>query len=229
VFDFHLHTGPRGPQHRRHRGRPGRRRRVHGGRSLRPRVAVFWRPRVLTSATGFGFPFSRAPALPHVGALSLAILPFAFVALYVKHLAGPWRQVFVLVSVLASTSTCSSCWAQLLQKVRCLRPWRRRRPLRHSLPPQLLFLAIFVGLAGRRPRLPHRAVACRLAHRAAARAIAVTRRRRECVARRHARSRIRDDRRGCQKIGHPLQGRMGIDDWRRATALSTSLSPWPVR
>ena len=55
---------------------------------------------ILTSVTGFFFPVKGLLPSHIVGALSLLVLPFAIAALYWKHLAGAWRQVFVVLCVL---------------------------------------------------------------------------------------------------------------------------------
>jgi hypothetical protein len=109
-------------------------------------TAVFLLTTVLTSATGFGFPFAQLLPSHLVGALSLLVLPLAFVALYGRHLEGRWREVFVVVSVLALYLNVFVLLAQLLQKI----------PLLAALAPtpnapafaltQLLFAAIFVGV-----------------------------------------------------------------------------------
>lgn len=56
---------------------------------------------ILTSVTGFGFPFhSFTPALAF-GILSLFVLALALYARYSRHLLGAWRWVFVVTSIVA--------------------------------------------------------------------------------------------------------------------------------
>jgi hypothetical protein len=64
-------------------------------------TALFLAATVLTSVTGFGFPVSGLLPSHIVGALSLIVLAVAIAARYWKHLAGAWRQVFVVTAVLA--------------------------------------------------------------------------------------------------------------------------------
>jgi hypothetical protein len=64
-------------------------------------TAVFLAASVLTSVTGFVFPFQKVLPSHIVGALSLVILGVAIVALYVAHLAGPWRWLYVVTAVTA--------------------------------------------------------------------------------------------------------------------------------
>ena len=57
-------------------------------------MAVFLVTGVLTSATGFGFPFDRFIESHYVGLASLIVLAAAIVGLYVFRLSGPWRWIF---------------------------------------------------------------------------------------------------------------------------------------
>jgi hypothetical protein len=54
-------------------------------------TAVFLATPVLTSATGFLFPFDKLLPSHIVGIISLVVLAIAIVALYVYRLAGAWR------------------------------------------------------------------------------------------------------------------------------------------
>ena len=56
---------------------------------------------VLTSVTGFGFPFDHLLPSHKVGILSLVILAAAIPARYVFHLAGSWRWVYVVAAVIS--------------------------------------------------------------------------------------------------------------------------------
>ena len=56
---------------------------------------------VLTSVTGYFFPFEHVLPSHVVGAISLAILAVAIAALYVFHLAGAWRWIYVVGAVVA--------------------------------------------------------------------------------------------------------------------------------
>jgi hypothetical protein len=64
-------------------------------------TAIFLGATVLTSVTGFFF-HSAAIGPPHiVGAISLLILAPTLLALYVHHLAGKWRWIYVVGAVVA--------------------------------------------------------------------------------------------------------------------------------
>ena len=64
-------------------------------------IATYLATTILTNATGFGFPFVVLMPSHILGVISLVILPFAVVALYLKHLAGKWRATFVVITVTA--------------------------------------------------------------------------------------------------------------------------------
>lgn len=51
---------------------------------------------VLTSVTGFFFPFTQLLPSHKVGIISLIVLPFVIAARYWKQLAGSWRGMYVV-------------------------------------------------------------------------------------------------------------------------------------
>jgi hypothetical protein len=56
---------------------------------------------VATSVTGFGFPFHGVTPAIILGILSLIALTAAIAARYIFHLAGSWRWIYVVGSVVA--------------------------------------------------------------------------------------------------------------------------------
>lgn len=64
-------------------------------------TAIFLTTTVLTSVTGFGFPFKEFLPSHAIGILSLLILAPAIAARYTFRLAGLWRPVYVIGSVVA--------------------------------------------------------------------------------------------------------------------------------
>lgn len=62
-------------------------------------TAVFLLFTILTSATGFLFPFDRLLPSHMIGILSLVLLAIACFALYGQKLAGAWRWVYVLTAM----------------------------------------------------------------------------------------------------------------------------------
>jgi len=64
-------------------------------------TALFLLTAVLTSVTGFGFPFTTLLPSHIVAIISLVVLAVTIPALYLFHLAGPWRWIYVIGVVLA--------------------------------------------------------------------------------------------------------------------------------
>jgi hypothetical protein len=64
-------------------------------------TALFLITTVLTSVTGFGFPFDQILPSHIVGAISLVVLAIAIAALYLFRLAGAWRWVYVITALAA--------------------------------------------------------------------------------------------------------------------------------
>jgi hypothetical protein len=80
-------------------------------------IALFLLTTVLTSASGYGFPFTTLLPSHIVGAISLVVLAIAVIAIYGKRLDGGWRTTFVVASVVALYLNTFVLMAQLLQKV----------------------------------------------------------------------------------------------------------------
>jgi hypothetical protein len=65
------------------------------------RAALFLESTVLTSVTGFLFPFQGFTPPQGVGIVSLIVLAVAIFARYGRHLLGAWRRSYVITSVIA--------------------------------------------------------------------------------------------------------------------------------
>jgi hypothetical protein len=86
------------------------------GRLLDGWTRFFLATTLLTSLTGFGFPFVKV-APPHiVGAISLLVLAVCLAALYWKRLDRGWRTTFVVTAVVALYLNTFVLVVQLLQK-----------------------------------------------------------------------------------------------------------------
>lgn len=109
-------------------------------------VGLFFATTVLTSITGFGFPFVTILPSHIVGALSLVVLLGAIAALYWKHLEGPWRQTFVIFSVLALYLNVFVLLAQLFQKIPAMAMLAPSPAAPAFAATQALALLLFVGL-----------------------------------------------------------------------------------
>lgn len=64
-------------------------------------TAIFLLLTILTSATGFLFPFEKLLPSHMVGILSLVLLAIACVALYVMDLSGAWRWIYVATAMVS--------------------------------------------------------------------------------------------------------------------------------
>jgi hypothetical protein len=64
-------------------------------------TAVFLLFTILTSVTGFQFPFTELLPSHMIGILSLLLLAIACIALYAMKLAGSWRWIYLLTALLS--------------------------------------------------------------------------------------------------------------------------------
>ena len=72
-----------------------------GSRPMPGLTAIFLLFTILTSVTGFLFPFTQLLPSHMVGILSLVLMAIACVALYVMKLSGPWRWIYVLTALIS--------------------------------------------------------------------------------------------------------------------------------
>jgi hypothetical protein len=70
-----------------------------GSKRMPGLTAIFLLFTILTSVTGFLFPFTQLLPSHMVGILSLALLAIACIALYAVKLAGWWRPVYVVTAM----------------------------------------------------------------------------------------------------------------------------------
>src|SRR5260221_14100512 len=64
-------------------------------------TAIFLLFTILTSATGFLFPFEKLLPSHMIGILSLVLLVIACFALYVMRLSGAWRWIYAVTALLS--------------------------------------------------------------------------------------------------------------------------------
>ncbi len=101
---------------------------------------------VLTSVTGFFFPFHGFTPAIGVGIISCMVLAIAIYARYAKHLAGAWRWIYVITAAIALYFNCFVLVVMLFRRVpalHALAPTQTEPPFQHT---QLIVLAIFVVL-----------------------------------------------------------------------------------
>jgi hypothetical protein len=107
-------------------------------------TALFLATTILTSVTGFMFPFVKVGP-PHVfGVISLVLLTFTLLALYRYRLAGRWRWIYVTTAIFALFLNSLVGVVQAFLKipsVHALAPQGNEPPL---LVAQVLLLVIFV-------------------------------------------------------------------------------------
>src|SRR5467141_1556180 len=84
-------------------------------------TTLFLASTVLTSVTGFLFPFHRFLPSHGVGILSLLALAIAIFARYGRHLAGLWRRTYAIMAVIALYLNVFVLIVQLFQKVPALK------------------------------------------------------------------------------------------------------------
>lgn len=117
-----------------------------GGKRLGGWTELFLVTTVLTRVTGFGFPFDHLLPAHILGILSLVTLAVAIPALYVFHLAGAWRRIYVVTAGIALYFNVFGLVVQAFEKLpalRALAPTQKEPPF---AVVQLLVLVIFAAL-----------------------------------------------------------------------------------
>jgi hypothetical protein len=116
------------------------------GRMLRLVTALFLVSTVLTSVTGFLFPFKGVTPGIILGVLSLIALLLAIIALYGAKLAGVWRGVYVINVCIATWFNVFVLFAQLFAKVPALKAIAPTQSSPAFGVTQLVVLLIFILL-----------------------------------------------------------------------------------
>jgi hypothetical protein len=117
-----------------------------GGKGSDGWTALFLASTVLTSVTRFFF-HSAGFGPPHVlGVLSLVVLAAVIPALYVFHLAGIWRSIYIVGAVAALYFNAFVVVVQSFQKLPFLQPLAPTQSEPPFLIAQIVVLAIFVVL-----------------------------------------------------------------------------------
>jgi len=109
-------------------------------------TAFFLATTILTSVTGFFFPFTKISPPHVVGALSLVVLAVCLAARYWKQLEGRWRATYVITAVAALYLNVFVLVVQLFVKTP---PLAQLAPTQQEAPfavTQALVLALFVRL-----------------------------------------------------------------------------------
>ena len=117
-----------------------------GGKRLDGWTALFLVTTVLTSATGFLFPFHKFLPAHGVGIVSLVVLAIAIYARYVRQLTGGWRRAYVISAVIALYLNVFVLIVQLFMKVPALKAMAPTGSEPPFLVAQLVCMALFVVL-----------------------------------------------------------------------------------
>ena len=108
--------------------------------------AIFLITTVLTSVTGFLFPFHKLLPSHILGAMSLVVLAFALFARYVRRMAGPWRRTYAITSSIALYFIVFVLIAQMFQKIPALKSLTPTQSEPPFLVVQLVCLVLFTVL-----------------------------------------------------------------------------------
>jgi len=119
---------------------------MFAARKLERWTLLFLVTTMLTSLTGFLFPFDSAHLTPgfKVGVISVVLLIVAIVALYVRHLVGRWRWIYVVTAVMALYLNVFVLIVQCFEKIpalHALAPTQKEPPFAIA---QLVALVLFV-------------------------------------------------------------------------------------
>ncbi len=126
-----------------------------GARRLPGWTALFLFTTVLTSVTGFMFPINGLTPAIVFGLISIVILAMALVALYVQHLGGAWRWIYVTTALVALYLNVFVLIVQSFQKVPALQklaPTQSEPPFSVTQGVVLLAFLVLGTLAARRFR-----------------------------------------------------------------------------
>jgi len=128
---------------------------LFGSNRMPGMTALFLIATILTSVTGFLFPFDKLLPSHMVGILSLVLLLIACIALYVMKLSGAWRWIYV---VTAMAALYLNVFVLVIQSFLKIGPLHALAP---SVPPSeppfavvqgivlLFFIAAIIGTARR--------------------------------------------------------------------------------
>jgi hypothetical protein len=109
-------------------------------------TALFLIMTVLTSVTGFFFPFHGFTPAIYVGIISLLVLAIATFARFGGKLAGAWRWIYVVTAMLALYLNVFVLIVQLFQKVPALKALAPTQSEPPFLVAQLVALVLFIVL-----------------------------------------------------------------------------------
>jgi hypothetical protein len=127
------------------------------GKLLSPWNGLFLLTTVLTSVTGFFFPYTKITPGIILGVLSLITLAIALFALYARHLSGGWRRTYAVTALIALYFNVFVLVAQLFEKVpaiHALAPTQTEPPFKIAQLLLLVLTIVLITLAAKKFRSP---------------------------------------------------------------------------
>jgi hypothetical protein len=109
-------------------------------------TALFLLTTILTSVTGFGFPFTHVTPGIIVGIISLVVLAITLLARYSFHMVGAWRWIYVVTAMIAEYLNVFVLVAQSFQKVPALHAMAPTQSEPPFLVAQLVVMALLIVL-----------------------------------------------------------------------------------
>jgi hypothetical protein len=107
-------------------------------------TAVFLITTMLTSVTGYFFPYHGFKPSYVVGAISLLVLAAAIYARYSRHMGGGWRRTYVITAMIALYLNCFVLVAQAFMKVPALNALAPTGSEPPFLIAQIIVMVIFI-------------------------------------------------------------------------------------
>jgi hypothetical protein len=126
------------------------------GKLLSPWNGIFLLFTVLTSVTGFLYPYEKVTPGIILGILSMIVLAIALLALYAFHLKGIWRTTYVVSAMIALYFNCFVLIAQSFMKVpflHALAPTGTEAPFKIAQTLLLILTVALIVMAAKRFRL----------------------------------------------------------------------------
>jgi hypothetical protein len=118
-------------------------------------TAIFLLFTVLTSVTGFFFPFHGITPAIVLGIMSMIVLAIAIFARYARHLAGGWRRTYAITAVIALYFNFFVLIVQLFEKVPALHvlaPTGTEPPFKIAQAAALIFFIVLAIFSAKRFR-----------------------------------------------------------------------------
>jgi hypothetical protein len=110
-------------------------------------TAIFLAATILTSVTGFLFPFTKLLPSHIVGIISLVMLALATFALYVGRASGFWRPIYTITAVLSLYLNVFVLLVQAFLKIPLLKAWAPTQTEPAFLVAQGATFLLFLALA----------------------------------------------------------------------------------